>query len=177
MFTNMKLRKRLRQAAALPARLLREERGAAMVEATISITLLLLLTFGIVQFGLIFYVENSMQNAVRESVRETSVGASVLENEVVASGGRQQCSGVSSTVTVADFDLDGATDNTVVAPAEWIACDYVASLPGNFLVDGFRNGEGVTVEMEVTLNSILLVDIFGLIGGSSIIVSETMSLE
>jgi hypothetical protein len=168
MYTDMKLRQRLRQAAAQPARLLREERGAAMVEATISITLLLLLTFGIVQFGLIFYVENSMQNAVRESVRETSV---------VASGGRQQCSGVSSTVTVADFDLDGATDNTVVAPAEWIACDYVASLPGSFLVDGFRDGEGITVEMEVPLNSILLVDIFGLIGGSSIIVSETMSLE
>jgi Flp pilus assembly protein TadG len=154
-----------------------QDLGAAMIEATIVVSLLLLLTFGIIQFGLIFFVENTMQEAVRQSVRETSVGASVLEDAAAESGSRPSCLSVSTTVTVADFDKDGTTDNTAVSPAEWIACDFVSSIPGNFFVDGYQSGEEVTLELEVDLSSILLVNVFGLIAGSNIIVSETMALE
>ena len=76
-----------------------------------------------------------------------------------------------------DFDKDGSTDNTAVSPAEWIACDRVSSIPGNFFVDGYQSGDEVTLELEVDLSSILLMNVFGLIAGSNIIVSETMALE
>jgi hypothetical protein len=153
------------------------DRGAAMIEATISILLLLLVTFGIIQFGLILFVENSMQDAVRQAVRETSVGSSVLENSAQVSGTRPLCTTPSSIVTVADFDNDGITDNTSVTPAERIACDGVGDVPGTFYVVGYLTGDEVTIELEVNLNSILLVNILSLISGSSLIVSETMTLE
>lgn len=53
----------------------KDEKGAALVEMAISLTLLLLILFGIIEFGRVFYIKNSLTNAAREGARRASVCA------------------------------------------------------------------------------------------------------
>lgn len=53
---------------------MRTERGAAAVEFALVVPILLLLVFGIVQYGLFFYSMQSGTSAVGEAVRRVSVG-------------------------------------------------------------------------------------------------------
>lgn len=62
------------------ARLVRNERGAVMVEFTIVATLLFLLTFGVVEFGYLFWQFNSAEKATQLGVRKAVV------SDPVASG-------------------------------------------------------------------------------------------
>ncbi|MEP6817223.1 MAG: TadE family protein [Marmoricola sp.] len=52
-----------------------EERGSATVEFAIISTLLLMLVFGTIQYGLYFYAAQSGSSIAREAVRRASVGA------------------------------------------------------------------------------------------------------
>lgn len=54
-------------------RLLRETRGSALVEFAIALPVLLLLVFGIVDFGRALFALNNLTNAVREGARLASV--------------------------------------------------------------------------------------------------------
>jgi len=47
----------------------RPRRGGAILELSITLALLLNLTFGMVEFGYYFYVKNAFENAAREGVR------------------------------------------------------------------------------------------------------------
>jgi hypothetical protein len=72
----------------------REERGAEMVEFAVVVTLLLLLVFGIIAFGLTIYSDVNLSNAAREGAR----------NAVVANfscGGT--CTGTTPASGIADF--------------------------------------------------------------------------
>lgn len=51
----------------------RDERGAAAIEFALLLPVLLLLFFGIVQFGLLFSVHSTMQNASREAARAVAL--------------------------------------------------------------------------------------------------------
>lgn len=51
----------------------RDERGAAAIEFALLLPVLLLLFFGIIQFGLLFSVHSSMQNASREAARAVAL--------------------------------------------------------------------------------------------------------
>jgi Flp pilus assembly protein TadG len=53
---------------------LRSARGAQMIEAAVITPLLLLLTFGIVEFGALFYVYLSLQNGVSQATRYAITG-------------------------------------------------------------------------------------------------------
>ncbi len=59
------------------ARLVRNERGAVMVEFTIVASLLLLLTFGVVEFGYLFWQFNSAEKATQLGVRKAVVTSPV----------------------------------------------------------------------------------------------------
>jgi Flp pilus assembly protein TadG len=54
-------------------RLRHEENGAAMVEFTLFLPLFMLVLFGMIGFGAIFFVQNTMVNAARQAVRAMSV--------------------------------------------------------------------------------------------------------
>ena len=47
-------------------RMLRCDRGAAMVEFTLVAPILIFLTCGIIQFGYVFFLQNTMQNLARD---------------------------------------------------------------------------------------------------------------
>jgi Flp pilus assembly protein TadG len=88
------------------ARKRRFEAGTSIVEATIVLPLMLILTFGILEFGISFTRWNSLTNAVREGARE-----GVVFRVPCASGA------VTSLVetTVADF-----ADSSGIDPANII---------------------------------------------------------
>ena len=52
----------------------RRERGAALIEFALVLPLLLVLIFSIVDFGLYFFIEHTLQFATREGVRLALVG-------------------------------------------------------------------------------------------------------
>jgi hypothetical protein len=52
----------------------RDERGASLIEAAILTPLLLLLTFGIVDFATLFYVNLSLENGVSQATRYAVTG-------------------------------------------------------------------------------------------------------
>lgn len=57
-----------------PARLRREDEGAAMVEFALVLPLLLLLVTGMLQFGLVFNKYITLTDAVRSGARQLSLG-------------------------------------------------------------------------------------------------------
>ena len=58
----------------------RTERGAAAVEMAIVTPLLILICFGIIEFGWMFTVKNTMLNAVREGARTGSLQGSTYSD-------------------------------------------------------------------------------------------------
>ncbi|MBC6981557.1 TadE/TadG family type IV pilus assembly protein [Caulobacter sp. 17J80-11] len=53
----------------------RDERGAALVEFSLVAPILLSLTFGVIQYGLLLYTYNNMLNAARETARSVAIGS------------------------------------------------------------------------------------------------------
>lgn len=51
-----------------------DERGAALVEFSLVAAMLFALCFGIIQYGLIFFVWNNMYDAARQGARSLAVG-------------------------------------------------------------------------------------------------------
>jgi len=61
------------RARGIVGALLRRESGAAMVEFAIVLPLFLLITWGVIDFGRLFFTSNSLANAVREGGRYAAV--------------------------------------------------------------------------------------------------------
>lgn len=69
---------------------LQEEKGSAMVEFALVITLFLMLLMGLVEFGRIFHALLTLENAARQGARVAAVGGSDLQiREAVRSVSRQ----------------------------------------------------------------------------------------
>ena len=60
---------------------LRDQRGSPAVEFAMIAPILILLVFGIVQFGFAFYTYNEMFNGAREGARRLAVGATTAVAE------------------------------------------------------------------------------------------------
>jgi Flp pilus assembly protein TadG len=60
-------------------RLKREERGASAVEFAIIVSVLLLILFGIIQFGIAYNRVQGLESAGREGARTASIGAQVSD--------------------------------------------------------------------------------------------------
>lgn len=60
---------------------LREQRGAAAVEFAIIASLLFILIFGIIEFGVAFMQLQTVRGAVREGARASAVGATIPQTQ------------------------------------------------------------------------------------------------
>lgn len=64
-----------RRRALRPFMFCRCRRGAIAVEMALVTPVMLALTLGIIQFGMLFYLQNSMVNAARETSRALAIGS------------------------------------------------------------------------------------------------------
>ncbi len=121
------------------ARKRRTQAGTSVVEATIVFPLMLLLVFGIGEFGVAFTQWNSLTNAVREGARTgvvfrspcvandvTALVKTAVEDYASSSG----IDPVNITTTISPTCLPTGTEFTVTAtlPFNYIALDALAGL-------------------------------------------------
>jgi Flp pilus assembly protein TadG len=100
----------------------REQRGAAAVEFALVLIPMLIVIFGVVQYGLYFYSMQSGSSAVNHAVRRIVVGnctttgqvQSLIYSDLGAATTASSAAGVTTTVTYQS--LDGSS--TVAAPGE-----------------------------------------------------------
>lgn len=137
-------------------RALRCDRGAAMVEFTLVLPILIFLTAGIVQFGYVFFVKNTMQNLAREAARGIAVG------ELTGSGSNVACPG-------------GAADS-----GEKLVCDGVAAFSGTFTVNAVDPpdaGDDVIVTVTLPMQDAAVMDVLDVMSSGTITTDATMRKE
>lgn len=124
------------------------DRGAAAVEFALILPLLLLFLFGVVQFGFMFSVYNTMVHAAREGARAMAV--------------EQLDEGEGETLTRARLSAYGGLPFTVVtdAPDPAVPTDL-----------------DVTVAVSVPMADAMFVDVLGLTEGRNISTQVVMRRE
>lgn len=146
----------------------KDSSGAALVEMALLFPILLLLTFGSVQAGLIFYSLSAMESTARVAARAISVG----EADDESNGVLTSCTSISGS---------SANGNK---SAEQIACDRLAGLPGDYSVsasdgeagDFAESGEDISVTVSVNRSDIIVADAFGLLRSSGVF-AKTVTLR
>lgn len=73
-----------RFVSQLARRFARDERGSVILETAIMLLVLLMFAFGIIDFGRVMYVSNSLTNATRDAARWTSVQQIIPTTTTVA---------------------------------------------------------------------------------------------
>lgn len=81
----------------------RDDRGAAAVEFALVLPLLLLIVFGIVDFGRAYNARITLSHAAREAVRVWALGGTADETTAAAQAAATGLSGVTATTTACTF--------------------------------------------------------------------------
>lgn len=86
-----------------------------MVEFAIIAPLLLLLVFGIIEFGRAYNAQNSLTHAAREGAREYAITQDAVAGEATAKAAATSLDSTQITATLADCDVpsDGGQPATV----------------------------------------------------------------
>ena len=91
----------------------RNQQGAVMVELALVLPVLVLLLFGIVEFGRGYNASIELTSAVREGARAQAVGASVVDTEMAT---RQAATGLTeSEIAVIPSGCTAGSNGTVTA--------------------------------------------------------------
>ncbi len=134
-----------------PSRLLKSCSGASAVEFAIVVQLLILILFGIITFGWMFYLENNMESAARAAARRMAVA---------------EATGAGTNVTCASAQAQ--TPGT----AENAACTMLPlSNPAHITVNAATLCPGeraVRVRVSAVGSDVALADIFGYFNGKTI---------
>lgn len=101
--------------SAVITQLRRSDRGAAAVEMAIVLPLLLLLVFGAIDFGRMYFTQITLTASAREGVRASALGRASSVPTIVTTAA-QPITGVTGAVTVAcPATVSGNVSTTVVA--------------------------------------------------------------
>lgn len=123
------------------------EKGGTAVEFAFLMPVFLLLLSGIVQFGLVMFVQNNMSHVARDTSRRLAVGELTAAEAQTTAQGSLVNWGIDYTVQVVEPDPSDPDDRDV------------------------------TVFISAPLEQAALFDILGILGGSDLAASVTMRLE
>jgi len=131
--------------------------GAAMVEFTLILPILVFLMFGIVAAGSVFYVQNNMESAAGDSARRMAVAEATF-------------AGVDVPCEAPAAQLAGSAEN--------IACRFRPSW-ATFTVNASQNcaGPNVTVRVTADASRAALMDIYGVFTGKVLTAVAVMRKE
>ena len=143
-------------------RVRRTEDGATAVEMALVTPILLVILFGIIQFGFAFYLQNNMVNAAREAARRLAAGDLIV-------GGDASCPGTANSAEKAACDyLSGWGGMTFTL----LACD-----PANVNATWCPGATDVTVRITVPRADLAIADFLGLFSSGEVSASVTMRKE
>jgi len=117
---------------------LRSRRGQATIEFALVAPLYFLLVFGIIEFGRIFYVELTLQNAVRQAGRfavtgsKTVAGVTTDRVDAITMVAEQAAVGLASSpgdIQVSAISADGnVTTNSAGGPGDTVMISITANM-------------------------------------------------
>lgn len=125
----------------------RGEAGVAAVEFGLILPVLVLVLTGIIQFGMVMFVQNQMTNVARETSRRIAVG------ELTTAAAQQYAR------------------DSLVFPSANFAVVITGPNPAS------PNPKDITVDIRVPLSEVSLVDILGLFQSGTLRASVTMLQE
>jgi len=139
-------------------RFIKDQVGAVLVETLLAMPILVLVTFGIVQLGYVFFVSSTMIHVSQHVSREIAVGSADDETN----GSYTACGSLTGV------SADG------LQSAEQLACNLMDVIPGDFLVFASDTvaggaalpGDNILVSIQIQTNSIVPIDIIGMAAGS-----------
>lgn len=117
-----------------PSRFRKDESGAALIEFTLIFPLLLIMTFGAVQYGMLFLTYNGMLNAARETARLWSVGQ-IATDAAARTDIASRRAGAAGWVAAGDWNVSGTSKSgdqltvSVVVPSARAAVINMPFLP------------------------------------------------
>jgi Flp pilus assembly protein TadG len=138
----------------------RSERGAAMIEAAMTLPLLLFVCIGIIEFGRLYQTWQVMTNAAREGARiavlptPVTGGPEARVRQYLQSGSLKSDSSVGVTVTPVTVNIgSGGTASgskvTVTYPFTFMVMQPIAQL----VVSGSTVGEPITLTATTTMRN------------------------
>lgn len=98
---------------------LRSDRGAALVEAAIVLPVLVLLVFGLVEFGRAYNTQITLTHAAREGVREYAITQDLAAGEAVAISAATTLDAGLMTITGSACDPGDPTELKITYPFEY----------------------------------------------------------
>jgi Flp pilus assembly protein TadG len=129
-----------------PAAFARDERGAAMVEFSIIAFLLLVMVFGMVDYGRYFLIRANLTNAVREGARygATLAGATTTNQGTIATYTRARINGTAAQQN--EGTLVASETGPVGAKRVRVELSAYPFNPATFLV--IKSAKSITVAAE-----------------------------
>jgi Flp pilus assembly protein TadG len=134
-----------------------ERRGATAVEFALVLPLLLMILFGIVQFGITFNNYIQLTDAVRVGARNLAVSRtsstpySTTTSAITSSAPTLTAASISPTVTInGTACTSDSTCKTAMSTAAGLPASVTATYPCNLVVMGVNYGPGCTLSATTT---------------------------
>ncbi|PAE44383.1 TadE/TadG family type IV pilus assembly protein [Bacillus sp. 7884-1] len=130
---------------------MKSEKGQALVEFALSVTALVFLLFGIIDFGRVFFVYLTMDNAGRETARAVSVGKLKTDTEI-------------QTYAVNSFNYNTGPLN-------------ISPLTAGDVIPGGPRSSGQEFQLEIRYNVTFLTPLIGQIWGDDRPIKNTTTMR
>lgn len=105
-----------------------QDRGAAMVEFALVLPILLLLVFGIIEFGRAYNVQTSITAAARQGARVMALQNNSAQAKTAAQSAAASLGLTISQISVTDCVTGGTTTATVTYPMTFITGFFGSSI-------------------------------------------------